>query len=56
MMIEGFKRSLTANLGGVIEVPDLQNIIVNTMNAINQNLAFEFTALTKVLPIFLSGS
>jgi hypothetical protein len=51
MVIEGIKRNLTANLGGVVEVPDLQNVLVNAMNAVNQNLAFEFAALTKIPPI-----
>lgn len=51
MVIKGIKRNSTANLGGVVEVPDLQNVIVNAMNAVNQNLAFEFAALTKIPPI-----
>lgn len=51
MAIKRIKRNSTANLGGVVEVPDLQNIIVNAMNAVNQNLTFEFAALTKIPPI-----
>jgi len=55
-VIVGFKRNPTTNLGGVIEIPDLQNIIVNAMDAVNQNLAVEFVTLTKIPPILLSGS
>jgi len=51
MMIEGVKGNSIANLGGVVEVPDLQNVIVNAMNAVNQNLAFKFAALAKIPPI-----
>lgn len=51
VVIKGIRRNSTANLGGVVEVPDLQNVIVNAVNAVNQDLAFEFAALTKIPPI-----
>jgi hypothetical protein len=52
MVIKGSEKNSTANLGGVVEVPDLQNVFVNAMNAVNQNLAFKLAALTKIPPIF----
>jgi len=51
IVIEGIKGNSTANLGGVVEVPDLQNVIMNAMNAVDQNLAFKFAALAKIPPI-----
>jgi len=47
----GNQRNSTANLGGVVEVPDLQNVIVKAINAVDQNFAFKFAALAKILPI-----
>jgi hypothetical protein len=51
MVIEEIKGNSIANLGGVVEVPDLQNVIVNATNAVDQNLAFKFAALAKIPPI-----
>ena len=51
MIIGEIKGNSIANLGGVVEVPDLQNVIVNAMNAVDQNLAFKFAALAKISPI-----
>jgi hypothetical protein len=50
--IERNKGISTANLAGVVEVPDLQNIIVNATNAVDQNFAFKFAALAEIPPIF----
>jgi hypothetical protein len=51
-MTEGIKGNSTANLGGIVEVPDFQNVIVNAVNAVHQNFAFKFAALAKIPPIF----
>jgi hypothetical protein len=45
------KGNSTANLGGVVEVPNLQNVIVNATDAVDQDFAFKFAALAEIPPI-----
>ena len=38
-------------MGGIIEVPNLQNIGVNAEDTIDENLILKESALTEILPI-----